>query len=134
MQYGVLRSEVQDDPLGRGYSNMTDAEVASSLNTEDRTVQDYTFTTAQLVETIDPSELKGASSTVRELIKIVAGSDGTVDLSSGTNVRALIEDVFGSNSTTVGNIDGEAEETVSRATEIGIAEEVKPYHVAKVRS
>ena len=31
-----LRAEIVNDPLGRGYSSMTDAEVADSLNARDR--------------------------------------------------------------------------------------------------
>lgn len=32
----VLKSEIENDPLGRGYSSMTDVEIASSLNTRNR--------------------------------------------------------------------------------------------------
>ena len=31
-QYAVLTDELRDDPLGVGYANMTDDEVAASLN------------------------------------------------------------------------------------------------------
>jgi len=31
-----LREEILNDPLGRGYADMTDAEIADSLNTKDR--------------------------------------------------------------------------------------------------
>lgn len=34
-----LIAEIRDDPLGRVYSGMTDAQVAASLNTADRQVQ-----------------------------------------------------------------------------------------------
>ena len=33
-----LREEIDDDPLARNYSGMTDAQVASRLNTPDRTL------------------------------------------------------------------------------------------------
>ena len=36
--YTVLVPEVRDDPLGRGYSGMTDAEAAADLNTPSQTV------------------------------------------------------------------------------------------------
>ena len=31
-QYAVLIAELRDDPLGVGYANMTDQQVAASLN------------------------------------------------------------------------------------------------------
>lgn len=34
----ILRSELQDDPLGRGYADMSDAEALASLTTDDRSV------------------------------------------------------------------------------------------------
>lgn len=35
---GTLHDELTNDPLGRGYESMTDAEVVNSLTTKDRTV------------------------------------------------------------------------------------------------
>ena len=37
MNIETLRAELTDDPLGRSYSGMTDAEAAASLNTVNRT-------------------------------------------------------------------------------------------------
>ena len=37
-QYAVLTDELRDDPLGVGYANMTDEEVAASLNERNRRV------------------------------------------------------------------------------------------------
>src|SRR6056297_877635 len=39
MDYAKLTAELTDDPLGRGYAGMTDAEAEASLNTADREVQ-----------------------------------------------------------------------------------------------
>lgn len=36
VDYTILTAELTDDPLGRGYSAMSDQEVADSLNTADR--------------------------------------------------------------------------------------------------
>ncbi len=38
MDYARLKAEITSDPLARGYSGMTDAQVAASLNTVDREV------------------------------------------------------------------------------------------------
>ena len=37
-QYAVLTDELRNDPLGVGYANMTDDEVAASLNERNRRV------------------------------------------------------------------------------------------------
>jgi len=49
MDYTILKNEITNDPLGRGYASMSDAQVAASLNTVDRTVPDSTRYTMRRV-------------------------------------------------------------------------------------
>jgi hypothetical protein len=39
MDHAALKTEISTDPLGRNYAGMTDAQVAASLNTADRTIK-----------------------------------------------------------------------------------------------
>ena len=48
MGYEALRAELNDDPLGRGYSGMTDQQCVDSLNTVDRTRNRTTMTGAEV--------------------------------------------------------------------------------------
>ena len=65
----LIRDEITNDPLGRGYAGMSDQAVADSLNTKDRT---------KLIP-ISSNELLAWSVYDGRLARIKAGIDGGVD-------------------------------------------------------
>ena len=133
MIYGILRDEIENDPTGAGYAGMTDQEVADSLNAATITVHNFQFTGAELINAIDATEWGALSDAQQAQMKMLISAGGTLDASAGTTTRSLILDAFGSGSQTVTNLIDVAEQTISRAAELGIPE-VKPYHVEKVRN
>ena len=58
MSYAILRSEIQSDPLTRGYAGMTDIQVADSLNTVDRTRNRSVITGKEVKERMQSEEYK----------------------------------------------------------------------------
>ena len=52
-----LKEELADDPLGRGYSGMTDDEAAVDLNTEYRRENRKSMATAEILDIIVDAEL-----------------------------------------------------------------------------
>lgn len=66
-KWTIIKTELDDDPLGRGYSAMTDAEVATDMNTPYRTTtiaipvsefESAARESGKFVQLIDRSELK----------------------------------------------------------------------------
>ena len=51
-QYAVLTDELRDDPIGVGYPNMTDDEVAASLNEPRYSVPTQRFITWRAIAAV----------------------------------------------------------------------------------
>jgi hypothetical protein len=112
---------------------MTNQEVADSLNAVNRDIQTFTFSGGDLINSIDPTEWAALTSGEKEDIRMLVGAGGMLNASSGTTVRTLILNAFGSGSTTVQNLLDAARESISRAQEIGLGT-VHTYHVEQIRS
>lgn len=62
-QIGILKTEISTDPLSRGYSGMTDLEVADDLNTVYRTkVRDY-ISGSEILNATDDAEFDALQET-----------------------------------------------------------------------
>ena len=60
MKIEKLRTELNDDILGRGYSGMTDEAAANSLNdTIDRSLNRATMTASEVFNAVDAAEFAG---------------------------------------------------------------------------
>lgn len=145
MRWDVLRSEITSDPLSRGYSSMTDDQVAASLNAKDRVVVEQTFVTAKdLMARMDPSvaatilqklEAEAANNpVVKWIMSFITGGGEGIDLGH-VNTRAQIDALVAGGvlaPTEGASLKALAERTVSRAEELGLLE-IKPWMVAHVR-
>lgn len=119
MDYQALANEISTDPLARGYSGMTDIEIAASLNTRDREIQTFTFSASDLFNAIDPTEYGSITGTVKEQVKLILGLGDDISAASGTNVRTVLVNAFGASSNTLTALQDAAKKTVSRAEELG---------------
>ena len=145
MRWDVLRTELASDPLGRGYAAMTDEQVASSLNTKDRTVTQQTFVNAKsLMASMDPAVAAGilekleaaapSSPPVKWILSFLTGGGDGVDVAH-PNTQAQLDALASANVLTQTEADAVkalAQRTVSRAEELGLPE-IKPWMVAHVR-
>jgi len=151
-EYAILVNELQADPLGVGYPNMTDDEVAASLNERNRRVPTQQFISmraiAAVLDDTEYSKVKAAIQTLAQQSPRVAdmlvflnmpcddsGTTGGLDFGN-ESVRMIIQSLPAVDGTitqaTVNKLLALGEKEVSRAEELGLGE-VNQYHVASAR-
>lgn len=128
---GRLRAELTIDPLSRGYSGMTDAEAAASLNAKNRTVPVETVTGQQIFEAVVPAHYVALSAEYKALFAVVVGM-GTI-LVNGTNTKAALTTMFSGATATLAALAALQTEQVSRAVELGLGR-VRTGYVQQARS
>ena len=126
-----LKTELDTDPLERGYASMADVAAAVDLNTEYRTRDVLSVSGQQLFEAVDPTDFAGLSDAQKALLYAIVGM-GTI-LVNGTNTKAALLAMFGAGTTTRSNLATLQTETFSRATEIGLGG-VKVGYVQQARA
>ncbi|MFQ5622427.1 MAG: hypothetical protein ACE5FS_03425 [Paracoccaceae bacterium] len=131
MNYAKLKAEVTTDPLGRGYSAMTDAEVATSLNVADRQRAREQMSGDEVFQQTDGTEFAGLTDTKRQLWVAFCARDG-IDPRAPAN-RNFVKFIFGAGAKTVSTLEAARMETVSRANELG-AGVIKPGDINHARS
>ena len=112
-----LKPELQNDPLSRGYSVMTDAQVADDLNTKYRTGNVTSFSGDFMFTKTDPTEFGGLSEHKRILWISFCGKD--VDPWATAN-EEFVKWIFGSTAQTVINLGAARTQSISRAQELGL--------------
>ncbi|RMH12115.1 MAG: hypothetical protein D6698_15585 [Gammaproteobacteria bacterium] len=145
MNYQDLKNEIVNDPLGLGYSTMTDAEVASALNNTPANQVVQTFANAKTVLAtlganagatfLDALEAASASnSAVKWALMFIKSVDG-IDVGN-TETRNMLDQLAAANvldPASVATIKALAEKTVSRAEYLGLGF-VKPGDVEYART
>lgn len=116
----LLRSELLDDPLVRGYAGMTDQVAANDLNSEEtgRTLLVPTVPTTDIHDAIDPAEYDGLT----DLDKAKLSDIFTLNNASTApgNTRATLLSIFGAGTASRDNLLALAQQDISRAIEINI--------------
>ena len=101
-----LGAERTADPLGRGYSGMTDQQFDDSVNAEDITVERTTMSAGEIMEQIDGAEFNAldAANTVR--VDRVLGLGAEIIVGPGNNHNAVQEllATFGGTSATIASL------------------------------
>lgn len=118
MKLNVLIEEVTTDPLGRGYSSMSDEQVATDLNTVYRTIPKPYMSGDEIFSATDSGEFTGLSDHKRELWVSFTSKD-FLDPYSQTNI-AFLDYIFGTGSTTKATLASLRENPVSRAVELDL--------------
>lgn len=126
-----LKSELDNDPLGRGYSTMTDQEVADDLNTEYRTQNINSFSGDFMFSRTDPTEFSNLTDHKQDLWNSFC-SKASVDPWESNNVE-FVKFIFGDSSTTVSNLSNSRTEFISRAEDLGY-NSISAAQVTTVRS
>lgn len=116
--YAALHDELINDPLGRGYSGMSDVQAADSLNTPDRDVSVDSIPSEFVVAGLVPSEINALTVAQQRNMWGVIGA-GAVRVAD-TEVKAFFADLFGPATITRANLLALAVQTISRAQEIGL--------------
>lgn len=137
MDIQALAAEIANDPLSRGYSGMTDQQVADDLNTAYREVIRSTLTGSTIFNAIEPSEFEALGDQSKQFVRDVFSLGDAVDVGEGTNARAVLLGAFGAGTTTRENLVAAVTDTRTRAEELnllGRSREIGPAHVAQARN
>ncbi len=133
-----LKTELDTDPLTRGYSGMTDQAAANDLNTVYRTRNRTSMTGDELFQATIPSEFNsldtGAGNNPDDQGHWLSfcGRD-QLDPFATANEQFVI-DLFGSSSGTVAALQASRVESISRAVELGLRSPVTVYNVESARA
>jgi|GEM_PF-4834661 len=149
-QYQVLTAEIRDDPLGRGYANLSAQEAADSLNARNRTrVVPLSFVNAKtlyarlgaaVAEMIIQKLEAGAASDsplapiLKRACQWIRPSEQGIDVGNPVT-RTMVDALTGGLLTEdeARLLKGLAEESVSRAEELGLPY-VGGHHVEYART
>jgi hypothetical protein len=121
--------EITIDSLGRGYSGMTDQEVADDLNTVYRTQNRDSMSGSEIWTATDPTEYNALTDAEKQQWLSFCGIESHDPFG---NSAQFVTDLFGGGSTTVTTLQGMRVENVSRAVEEEIGF-VRPGNVAEAR-
>ena len=116
MDYVALKSEIVTDPLVRGYSGMTDQEVADDMNTVYRTRNRSVMTGKEVKDRIDVTEWDARTDAQKQLVLAMCNRD---DLDPFGIDAQIFQDAMAGATNTLGNLTAYRVEDISRATELG---------------
>lgn len=133
MDYAILKDEITNDPLSRGYSAMTDAEVAFDLNTQRRTRQRPTLDAAEIYEAITVSEFQALNDTVKAYVRDIYSLGTGIVITTNSKARQVLLTAFDAGSESRAALVAAATESISRATELGLRR-IKTGYVQKARA
>jgi hypothetical protein len=125
MDYQAIKSELDTDSLGVGYSGMTDGQVVEALNSTSspygRTIVKSSLSGASVFESTDSAEFDALTDAQRsEWLSLCAIE--SLDPANGTPAAATATRIFGGGSTTVANLQTLRSEVVGRGTELGFGD------------
>lgn len=129
MNLATLKTEVTTDPLARGYSTMSDEQIADSLNTGNRTADRDTLTGGMVMSSIVRSEFAALSAADKQYIQLIV-SCGEMPIT--TTLKTEFGAVFGAGTATRTNLVALLKRTGSRAEELGLGN-VTPSNVADAK-
>lgn len=107
--FKALHTEVTTDPLSRGYAGMTDAQVATSLNTKNRTINRLFVEAFEIFERINLTDLTthvtaAAKERERQLLLLLLSQERI--FIQDPNVEEIIKEVFPGAAQTKKNLVG----------------------------
>lgn len=118
MDYTVLATEISTDPLVRGYSGMTDAQIAEDINTVYRTCRrDYIFGWEGFNATDDVEY--GALTDAQKSSWDALCAIEQIDVTSGV-AKSREAELFGPGTTTRSNLLALRDPPCSRGEELGL--------------
>ena len=117
MDYVALKAELTTDPLTRGYSEMSDVEAATDLNTVYREKNRTSMSGSEVLNAVDTTQWNGLTDAQRQTVWNVIHL-GTVN-PFGVEATLLIG-VFGAGTATITALAAARLDSMSRAAELGL--------------
>lgn len=125
-----LKNEIDGDPLVRGYSAMTDQQVADDLNTQYRSYNKPFMSGTEVADAIVTSEYNALADAQKD--RVIALTNREVINPFGFSATVMI-DVFGGGSATIAALQAARVESISRAQEL-FQRDVKVGQVTDARA
>lgn len=117
MDYVALKSELDTDPLGRGYVGMTDEQVVTDMNTQYRPRNRTTMTGREVIDAFNANVSEWAALTAVEQDRIIALC-GRDDLNPFGIDAQIFADAANGATNTIAALQTARVESVSRAVEL----------------
>jgi hypothetical protein len=119
MEYQLLRTELGTDSVGLGYAGKTDQQAADLLNATNtgRTLPRTMVRKSEIFQAIVNSEWPTTAVLQNKLL--ILFSQDSVN-AADPNTQAIIGSIFGPGTQTRANLLALAQQTVSRAVELGL--------------
>lgn len=115
MDYAALKSEIETDPLTRGYSGMTDQQIADDLNTVYRTRNRSVMTGKEVKDRIDTTEWNSRTDAQKQIILALCNRD---DLDPFGIDAQIFQDAMAGATNTLASLNSYRVESISRAEEV----------------
>lgn len=125
-----LKNELDSDPLARGYSTMTDQQVADDLNTKYRSFNLPFMTGTEVADAIVTSEYNALADAQKDRVIALTNRDSINPF--GFSATVMI-DIFGAGSDTISALQASRVEPISRAQEL-FERDVKVGQVTDARA
>jgi hypothetical protein len=125
----ILKTEIETDPLARGYTGMSDLEVANDLNTEYRPHERPVLSSAEIYELTNSTEFQALTDPQKVYVRDIWGLGDSISVVSGSKARTVYVTIFGAGSNTIATLSAYINQIISRAQELGIGH-VTPGDVA----
>lgn len=128
----MLATELGADPAGLGLTAMSDEAAAWALNAPGRPVARITMTGAEILEALNPTELRALTAAQLNFVLLVTGAGGAVAIGPNSVARAILMALFGAGTASRAKLAAASVQTGSRAEELGLGL-VTPSDVADAR-
>jgi hypothetical protein len=116
----IVRAELDADPLDRGYSSMTDAEVSADLNMCIRESW-VPVLASDILEIVTPAALADLDVDARRDVDSVLSMGSEIDFGPGTRARTLLTVAFAGSPPTLNALKDLGKVMICRARELGCA-------------
>ncbi len=126
----TIKTEITTDPLTRGYSGMSDAEVATDMNTVYRTRNRDYVSGWEIFNETDDAEYAALTDAQKSSWDALCAIE-QIDTTSGV-AKAREAELFGAGTTTRSNLANLRSEDISRGVELGVGT-VKTGHIEEAR-
>lgn len=111
-----LRIEINGDPLSRGYSAMSDQQIAESLNSVDRVADRASLGSDEILNAFDATEFAELSAAQQS----VAIGIAQLGQANPAVITRTLSGVFSGGSTTIAALSASGQERISRTVELSL--------------
>ncbi|NIQ89663.1 MAG: hypothetical protein GWN93_11675 [Deltaproteobacteria bacterium] len=119
MDYRILANELITDPLGRGYSTMTDKEAAADMNTLYRTRELDILSGGVVYDAVDIPEFQALSTSGKAEVWNISHLGAEIPVGPTSKARSRFITLFGAQSDTISNLQDIITIAISRGEELG---------------